>query len=306
MLVLGEALVDVVSSSAGVMEYVGGSPLNVACGLARLGHDATIACWIGQDNRGAAIAAHAAAAGAHLAPGSDAATRTPVAFAQLDAAGNASYTFDLASDLPDLPDLAGYDHVHTGSIAATLEPSGTKIVATLQRAAGTTSYDANARPAIMGTPADVLGRVEALVRLSDVVKASDEDLAWLYPAVSYEDAARAWLAWGPALVVVTRGADGAAVLVPGDDEVHAMATMPVTVADTVGAGDSFMAGLLSGLVDLGFAGSLEAGERLRAASWSDVRPALVRAVATSAITVGRAGAYGPTRAEVDALAVLKG
>ena len=81
-----------------------------------------------------------------------------------------------------------------------------------------------------------------------------------------------------------------------------MATMSVTVADTVGAGDSFMAGLLSGLADLGFLGSPEAGERLRAASWTDVRPALVRAIVTSAITVGRAGAYGPTHAEVEALA----
>lgn len=301
ILSLGESLIDVVHSGDSTAEHVGGSILNVACGLGRLGHDSTLACWMGRDDRGRRIAEHVAASGATLHPGSDGAERTPVAYAELDAAGKASYTFELACDLPDLSDLDAYGHVHTGSIGATTEPGGTKVAAAARAASGATvSYDPNSRPALMGSPADVLGRVEDLVSLSDVVKASDEDLEWLYPDRAYLESAAAWLAMGPGLVVVTRGAAGAQALT-ADGAVHDVPPMDALVVDTVGAGDSFMAGLISGLADLGLLGSAEAAERLRAASWEELAPALRRAVTTSAITVSHAGAYGPTRDEVGPL-----
>lgn len=299
VLCLGEALIDAVDQNGEVTEIVGGSLLNVAAGLTALGHEATVGCWIGQDDRGDLIKQYAADRKVALAEGSDAATKTPVAFAKIDAAGHADYTFDLEWDLPSLDDIQGYEHVHTGSIGATLEPGGTKVVAAIKAATNATiSYDPNARPALMESPEHVLARVEEIVALSDVVKASDEDLGWLYPGRSYEEVCRDWITRGPRLMVVTRGPDGAAVFVAGDDELHEMSTLPVVVNDTVGAGDSFMAGFISGLLDEGLLGGAAEREALAKATWADVVPAVERAIGTSTVTVGRAGAYGPSHDEI--------
>lgn len=296
ILALGEALVDVVDTGEQVSEHVGGSLLNVACGLARLGLDATIAAWIGRDERGDRLREWAASSGAAFAPGSDAAAQTPVAYATIDAAGRATYTFDLTWDVPVL-DVGAYGHVHTGSIAATLEPGGAKVLDVVRRTAGTVSYDPNVRPALMGTPQAVLQRVEDIVAASDLVKASDEDVAWLYPGRPLADAARRWLDLGAGLVVVTRGPEGATVFL-GTGAAHDEPTAPVDVGDTVGAGDSFMAGLLAKLCELGYLGGNQAGARLRSATWEELRPALRQAIATSTITVSRRGAYAPTPDEV--------
>jgi fructokinase len=124
------------------------------------------------------------------------------------------------------------------------------------------------------------------------VKASDEDLAWLYPGADLAEVQRRWLALGPALVVVTRGGDGAdALSAAGRTWVPAPRT---EVADTIGAGDSFMAGLLAALSDRGLLG---AGRRdaLRELAASDVREVVGFAAACAAITVSRPGADPPTR-----------
>ncbi len=187
---VGEALIDVVTRPGGEpSEHVGGSLLNVANGVARLGHRSSICSWWGRDAHGELVAASIASTGAEVEPGTDSATSTSVAQATLDAEGRATYTFDLTWDLPEVTDLAGISHVHTGSIGATLAPGGAKVVDLVKtlRETATISYDPNVRPAIMGTSADVLGRVEALVALSDVVKASDEDLEWLYPGGAGRD-----------------------------------------------------------------------------------------------------------------------
>jgi len=136
VLSLGEALIDVVRHDGKSEEHVGGSLLNVGCGLARLGHDTTVGTWFGRDNRGERIVQRARAAGARLREGSDRAEHTSVAYATLDAAGSASYDFDLTWQLPVLEDLDTVNHLHTGSIAATLEPGGTQVVQTV-RAVGT-------------------------------------------------------------------------------------------------------------------------------------------------------------------------
>lgn len=295
-LALGEALIDVVEAGGASTEHVGGSLLNVACGLARLGLDATIAAWIGRDERGDRLRDWAASSGAAFAPGSDAAEKTPVAYATIDAAGRATYTFDLTWDVPEL-DVGAYGHVHTGSIAATLEPGGTKVVDVVRRTAGTVSYDPNVRPALMGTPDAVLHRVEDIVAASDLVKASDEDIEWLYPGRPIADAARRWLDLGAGLVVVTRGPDGATAYL-GSGESHDEPSAAVDLGDTVGAGDSFMAGLIGKLVQLGYLGGDQAGARLRSATWEQLRPALRQAIATSTITVSHRGAYAPTPDEV--------
>ena len=90
----------------------------------------------------------------------------------------------------------------------------------------------------------------------------------------------------------------AAVFVAGDDELHEMSTLPVVVNDTVGAGDSFMAGFISGLLDEGLLGGAAEREALAKATWADVVPAVERAIGTSTVTVGRAGAYGPSHDEI--------
>lgn len=304
VLSIGEALIDVVlRDGAEPVEHVGGSPLNVARGLARLGHPATVCAWWGRDDRGARLARAAAESGAGVEPGTDGALDTPVAYARVDDAGRATYTFDLTWDVPGLtrPDLVG--HVHTGSIAATLEPGGTKVVGIVRdlRPTATVSYDPNVRPALMGEPDRVRDRIEDLVALSDVVKASDEDLAWVYPDAPVEDVLRRWAGLGPALVVCTRGPWGAYALLRANRDMLVVDQVDVAVGDTVGAGDSFMAGLLSGLLDARLLGGPDARDRLAAADWRDVQPALHRAVVTAAITVGHAGSYGPTRDEVRAI-----
>ncbi|WP_341728084.1 carbohydrate kinase [Brooklawnia sp.] len=303
VLCLGEALVDIIIRNGQVQaEHVGGSPLNVACGLTGLGHSALIASWWGNDERGNAIEAHATAHTVGIVPGSNKAEHTAIANAHLDELGRATYDFDLTWDIPTLPPPGSLSHLHTGSFAATLDPGGSKVLAAVKKMAiaGTVSYDPNVRPALMESPQKVIGRVEEIVGLSDVVKASDEDLAWLYGEdTPVEEIMRKWIKLGPGLVVVTRGPWGAYALLSGDRDMLVIDPLNIDVADTVGAGDSFMAGLLSGLLDAGLVGSPEAKGRLRSADWTQVRTPLHRAVVTSGLTVGQSGAYAPTRAEVE-------
>lgn len=300
VLVIGEALVDIVHRTDGTVDrHPGGSPLNVAIGLARLGHPVDFATRFAPDPDGEMIREHLAREeNLRLAPGSDEAARTSTAAAHLDASGAATYDFVLTWDVGEVLDDAPVGHLHTGSIAATLVPGADDIVAAAERAraSGTVSYDPNARPTIMGSADSVCGRIERLIALSDVVKASDEDIAWLYPTDDVADVMARWAASGPALVVVTRGGDGATVLV--GSELIDVPAGEASVVDTVGAGDSFMSGLISGLLDAGLLGSPEARERLAAARASDVAPAVQRAATCAAITVSRAGANPPTRAEL--------
>ena len=223
VLVMGEALVDVVTRGDDVDEHVGGSPANVAFGLGRLGHDVALATWIGADRRGKRIARACRRADVELVPGSDKAPRTSVANAEIDAEGHATYNFDLTWVLPTLPHISEVDHVHTGSIAAILEPGGTQVVGALKATHGeaTISYDPNARPTLMGDPHVARNRVEEIVVLSDVVKVSDQDVEWFYPDRAIDDVVQDWLALGPSLVVVTRGSEGATFAVRGADPVQA-------------------------------------------------------------------------------------
>ena len=300
-LVIGESLIDVVSGADGsAREHVGGSPANVAVGLARLGHTVALATVFGDDDRGARIASHLEQEGISLTEGNLGARPTSVASSTLDATGAATYRFDLSWELPELASLEGVDHVHTGSIAATLEPGASSVLNAVQsaRPVATISYDPNTRPSLMGNPHEVRAKIEALIGLCDVVKASDEDIAWLYDGTSTSEVLRLWGQLGPALMVLTRGVKGAVVGLSISGELTSVDAPFVEVVDTVGAGDSFMAGLLSGLLDAGLLGGIQGRERLRSASLADVRPAVDRALACAGITVSRAGANPPRRAEI--------
>ena len=298
-LVVGEALVDIVVAPDGtVREHVGGSPANVAIGLARLGHDVELATSFGRDERGAKVRAHLERDGVRLAEGSDSAGRTSTATATLDHAGVATYTFDLAWDLPPTLGPGAATHVHVGSIATALEPGATQVGRIVGEARGqaTVSYDPNFRPAILGSPEEHRDLVEALVARSDVVKASDEDLAWMYAGTPVDEVLERFASLGPSFVVCTLGGEGARALVGG--ELFGVPPQPVAVVDTVGAGDSFMGALISGLLDAGLLGGPDGRAALGKADTEAVRPALDRAIHVAAITCSRPGADPPYRNEL--------
>lgn len=304
MLVVGEALIDVVHRADGsVDEHPGGSLANVALTLGRLGRDARLTTWVADDAHGDVVRAWLDDSSVTLTSGSTGAPSTSVATAHLDAHGAATYEFDLEWRVPagSAPD-AGTLAVHTGSIAAVLEPGASDVRALVAtaRATATITYDPNARPALMGGLVDARAQIEALVALSDVVKVSDEDVAWLAPGADPVAVARDWLALGPALVVVTFGGEGAVAVTAAGE--HRVAAPRVDVVDTVGAGDSFMGALLDGLWDAHLLGA-ERRDALRAIDGPTLAGILGRCVAVAAITVARAGANPPRRAE---LAVMIG
>jgi fructokinase len=302
--VLGEALVDVVVTDEGERRaHPGGSPANVAVGLARLGSPVWLLTEIGDDAYGHLLRDHFDANGVNLPVPLEAGRPTSIAEARIGPTGAATYVFDLRWNAPgtDRPLAAGSGHVHTGSIGALLPPGGKKVPGWIDsaRGHGTVSYDPNVRPALMGSVESARPRVERLVALSDVVKASDEDLEWLVPERTAEDVATAWLGLGPALVVVTRG-DQAAFVVTGYGSFE-VATVPVDVVDTVGAGDAFMAGLLDGLRLAGLLGPDRRGA-LHDARPHVIAPALRRAALVSAYTCSRRGSDPPTVHELEAWA----
>lgn len=298
-LVIGEALVDVVHYRDGdVSELPGGSPANVALGLARLGRQAELLTWLGEDAYGTLVADHLRASGVQIAPVSWGAATTSAATATLDENNAATYEFDLEWALHADARVEGAPLVvHTGSIAAVLPPGADAVEALLRAARehSTITYDPNARPSLMGAPADARAKVEAIIALSDVVKVSDEDIAWL-TGESVEDVAAAWLDLGPELVVVTRGREGATAFVRFGRRLDVPAQR-VEVVDTVGAGDSFMGGLIDGLWLADLLGADKRGH-IAAASDEVLLEVLERCIRIGAITVSRAGANPPTAAEL--------
>ena len=301
VVVIGELLVDIVHTPDGqTAEHVGGSPANVALGLARLGHDTWFATLVGTDARGTRCTERVESGGVQLLPGSTNPEHpTSTAAATIDESGAASYVFDLHWNLPPVQLPAGTTHLHIGSIGTTMTPGDQQVTDAVRRARvfGTVSYDPNMRPTIMGSADAVRPRVEELVALSDVVKCSEDDIEWLYPGQPPSQVMTHWAELGAALTVVTLGPRGVRWRAASGEEDREPA-QDVKVVDTVGAGDSFMAGLVSGLLDDGLLGSLAARDGLRAAGLAQVRPAIDRALATSGLTVRRAGAYAPSREEI--------
>ena len=298
-LVVGEALVDVVVAPDGTaVTHPGGSPANVALGLGRLGRDVELLTALGDDAHGRLVRAHLEASHVSVVGGTPA-TSTSVATAHIDVQGAATYDFDLTWSLAaDAVTRPAPLAVHTGSIAAVLEPGGTDVRRLLRdaRATSTITYDPNARPTLMGEPLTALASIEAFVQLADVVKVSDEDLEWLMPGADPLDVARQWAATGVALVVVTRGPEGSVAVASG--AVIDVPSVRVEVADTVGAGDSYMAGLIDGLWSAGLLGA-HRREALANAPEETIAAVLARCARIAAITVSRSGANPPSSAELE-------
>lgn len=307
--VIGEALVDeVVHIGKDPQPHVGGSPMNVAVGLARLGHPVQFLGRFGRDAYGDMVTGHLRANDV-MVPIAPDDQPTSVARAVLDADGAATYEFALDWSLPEMGGAEGQPNfmmtgttlLHTGSIATMLAPGAEQVLAAVMGSHphATISYDPNCRPSIISDVDYAREQAEKFVSLADVIKASDEDLAWLYPGVDPKESARNWLALGgtegPAVVVLTQGGDGPwAVCADGES---ACAVPLVKVVDTVGAGDSFMAALLSALVDRELDGAQRRPD-LRAIGTATLTEVINYAARAAAMTVSRAGANPPNRAEM--------
>lgn len=308
LIVGGEALVDLVPAPGGKPRawraLPGGSPANTAVAAARLGHPTRFLGRLSTDVFGRDIRGHLAESGVRLDLVTETAEPSTLAVVATDAGGAATYGFYtegtsdfgwLPHELPRLP--ADCDAVHVGSLAAMLEPAAAVYTDVVASAGPETlrSFDPNVRPALGIDRADYRDRMETWVATSDLVRTSDEDLRWLYPDEDPLTAGARWAAAGPAVVVVTQGGEGVtAVSRAGHVDV---AADPVVVADTVGAGDSFSAGLLVALAERG----VLARTALAALDPADLRACLAFAARVAAITCGRPGADPPWRAEIDAV-----
>ncbi|MGW7287666.1 carbohydrate kinase family protein [Streptomyces sp. NPDC054847] len=300
--VIGEALVDLVwrSGGASIAPIPGGSPANVAVGLHRLDRPVRLtSCW-GDDPPGVLVGDYLYATGVPIDRVESVSGRTTLALAYVDdATGAATYDFlanwdPLLSELPSDVTL-----VHTGSLAIVVEPGADRVVQACReirsRPGGAVSVDLNVRPAVQPDRAAYRRAVERIVATADVVKASDEDLAWLYPDRQPGDAARDLSDRGPRLVVTTSGAEGARGLLVGTDVT--VAAPPVKVVDTIGAGDAFQAALLAGL----FRPREDGTHRVHLPEDRHALEHLLRqAVTAGTLACEQAGAQPPTRAQLDA------
>ena len=299
-LVIGESLIDIVERDGRTDdEHVGGSPLNVAVGLARLGRDVDFLTRIGDDPHGRRIADYVNAAGVQLVSGSQVAGRTATARLAVGEDGSADYVFDLDWQLSGTPMVTPPLFAHTGSIAAVQDPGCLAVAALIDtyRVSATVTFDPNVRPSLIADRDLARQRIEHLVERSDIVKVSEDDLRWIDPNRPPERMAQTWLALGPAVVAVTMADRGAmAVCAAGVTRVPAR---PVEVVDTVGAGDAFMAGLIDALWGRGLLGAQRRAE-LAGIDLDALTAALEAASLSSALTVARAGADLPDRAALEA------
>jgi fructokinase len=303
--VLGEALIDLVADPDGrYTAHAGGSPLNVAVGLARLGQASELMARLSTDAFGRLLRGHAAGNGVGLTASPRVTEPTTLAVVSLDREGRADYAFYLEgtadwqwteAELELVP--AETRIFHTGSLASWTAPGAQRIsdLTSRLRAHGDVvlSYDPNIRPLLLADLDAARRLVERSVSDAHVVKCSEEDLAYLYPEDSVESVLERWLNLRCDLVVVTRGGDG--VIARTRDALIERPGVPIELVDTIGAGDAFMAGLLAGLTDLG----LTTPAKLAAASSAEFATVIDTGTLVAALTCERAGAQPPTRAELD-------
>lgn len=308
IVVAGEALVDLAPREGLLLPLPGGSPYNVAVGLGRLGRATSYLGGLSTDAFGQRMADRLTTESVDLSLSPRFDAPTTLAVVHLDDDGRASYGFYLDGTaaalvdtdlLPALPEGASL-HVSLGAIGCAHEPTGRALAGLLERGAGgrLTSLDPNVRPLVFAQAGGVAAYariMDRVVAATDLIKVSDEDLEQLHPeAGGWHAVASRWAASGPALVVVTRGPDGAVALTPDGREIGVPGER-VEVVDTVGAGDAFTSGLLAWLDREGVA------DRATLAGLEDdaLHSALTYARRVAAITCTRAGSDPPRSGEVE-------
>jgi fructokinase len=305
ILCAGEALIDMLPRRTAEGEdafapHAGGAVFNTAIALGRLGAGAGYFGGLSTDFLGDLLASTLAASrvDTRLCPRSP--RPTTLAFVRL-VNGQASYAFydegtagrmlDPAA-LPALPDSV--HAVFFGGISLISEPCGTAYEALMAREAATrvTMIDPNIRTGFITDEAAYRARLERMIAMADIVKVSDEDLTWLLGPGHVSDRAGELLALGPKLVFITEGGEGArGYTAEHEVKLHAE---PVTVVDTVGAGDTFNAGVLAELQKAGLLTKPALAQLSRGA----IEAALSLAIRAAAVTVSRAGANPPWAREI--------
>lgn len=309
-LVIGEALIDVVKRASGeTNRHPGGSPMNVAVGLARLGRRVHLLTRFGDDADGDTLREYIEGAGVTIVPGAVDSDATSIAIASIDDSGSPTYHFDVYSSYVEPPSspekidelLAEPPlHVHIGSIGAHLRPGAETVRRWLEllHPHSTISYDPNVRLSILGSAQSVIDDMEEILPHVDIVKASTEDMEELTgEEVSPDEAAQFFLARGVKFVAITMGSKGVKLYTPVTSV--AIPALTVDVVDSVGAGDAMMSALIDALARISVLGEERQG-------LTEISPQMLTSVgqfaATAAgITVSRAGANPPTRAEMNDL-----
>lgn len=304
IVVAGEALVDLLIRSDGSVTAVqGGGPFTTARTIGRLGVPVAFLGRLSGDGFGRAMAARLAADGVTLACPDPVTEPTTLALAELDAAGQARYRFYL--DRTSVPGLVPADlaqaiatrpvAVHVGTLGLVAEPIASTIEGFVAGLAPNVvlMLDPNCRPSAIPDAGSYRGRIERIRRRADVVKLSVEDLAYLRPGMTTEEAARTLLAIskgdGPAAVVLTDGPRPAVVYTTRGE--RRVPTRAVKVVDTVGAGDAFGGAFLAWWIASGL-GRRELG------NLDALEAAVEAAVEVAAVTCERVGADPPTTAEL--------
>ncbi|WP_375309904.1 carbohydrate kinase [Bradyrhizobium sp. A5] len=306
LIACGDALIDFVPTRntegrEALMPAVGGSCLNVAIGMARLGAPTGFVGGISTDLFGRLIADHAAASSVQLGLATRSDRQTTLAFVRI-AAGESSYAFydegtatrNWAYRRGSLP-FAEVEAVHVGSTTLVDDQGAaeTKALIADARASSTICFDPNCRPNLVKDKPAYLARMAQFAEGADLVKMSDVDFAYLFGAEPYEQRASALLGQGTSLVVVTRGSDGA-IAWHAEAGLIEVAAPTVAIADTIGAGDSFQAALLFALHKQGRL----ARQQLKDIGADELRVALTFAANCAGLTCTRPGADPPWNHEV--------
>ncbi len=304
ILVLGETILDmtpvgsVASGGSRFETALGGSGYNTARALGALGAGVMFAGAVSRDDWGARFRAALVQKDVDCALLRDSEKPMPLALVSPEGAHGPAFTLYLAGTAhedalaPDaLPDRVA--HLHVSSFHACVAPTGGGVLALMGKARGraSVSFDPNIRPGVLPAREEALALVEARVRLSDIVKASVQDMKWLYPALNPLEAMAHWSAMGPRLAILTKGELGVTAFA-GEARFHGLAPA-VEVVDTVGAGDAFTAALLAEMARAGALGP-DAGPIEPDA----LRRWLTFAGACAAWTCARRGAQAPGRADI--------
>jgi fructokinase len=306
LLSCGDALIDFlpVQSADGrdaLVPVVGGSCLNIAVGMARLGLPAGFVGGVSIDLFGRMIADHAMASGVDLRYATRSAHQSTLAFVR-SVDGEPQYAFYDAETTSrhwryrsgSIP-FSEIDAIHVGSTTLVEEMGAEQAFAMVKEARRSTtiSFDPNCRPNLVRDKASYVTRLAAFAAAADIVRMSDLDFEYLYGDADYARGAQSLIAAGASLVVVTRGVRGVQAW-HGEAGALEVEAPKVDVADTIGAGDSFQAAFLFALHALGRIGT----KPLKQTNADELRRALSFASICAAVTVGRVGADPPRRAEM--------